>query len=436
MRKTGWWMAIVAISILLVISPAQAKSKKYRPFSPGIGKQWVEIDPALEYPDFEYNELTPSCSACPPSLDPEGAPIFYDPKFTFFAKGGKQNNLVIFFQGGGACWDSINCLYMHTYSQERRETVEYLDSTATGIFDVRNPQNPFKKWGFVYIPYCTGDLHWGANDAVYEDVLGAYGGAPQTIQHRGFVNFQVVLKWLKDNTSNPKRIFVTGSSAGSYGATMAFAYIKEAFPRSRLYLLGDAGNGVTSDQFVEEGLDNWDPQMPEWIFGDTEEISDDDEPTWPTISEMYTSLSETYPRVRVGQYTTAWDATQVFFYNVMLNIPPDPDLDLYELYEIWNYPDADVWCGWHQQMLDYAYDTADAAPNYRYYIAAGIDHTILRDPKFYTEKVAGIPFAKWVKAMVYKPFHVNHSRGKGRWRNVECEDCDAVIPDCSLVPVE
>ena len=92
-----------------------------------------------------------------------------------------------------------------------------------------------------------------------------YGGLDQTIKHRGFVNFQVVLRWVEDNFSWPQKIFVTGSSAGSYGAIMAFPYIKEAFPWSKAYVLGDAGNGVTGGTFQTESIDNWDIQMPQWI---------------------------------------------------------------------------------------------------------------------------------------------------------------------------
>jgi len=408
MRKTGWWLAIASISMLLVISPVQAKSKKYRPFDPGMTQAWTEIDPAEVYPDFEYQGLTPACSNCPGTASD---------KFTFFAKGGKQNNLVIFFQGGGACWDAMNCYHVPTYTQEQQETqADFADTAGMGIFDTHNPKNPFKKWGFVYIPYCTGDLHWGASDHDYPLNPADPDNSPTiTIQHRGFVNFQVVLKWLKAHTKNPERIFVSGSSAGSYGATMAFAFIKEAFPRSRLYLLGDAGNGVTASQFNQQGIYNWDPQMPSWIFPDGYQPE-------TTIAEIYTALAWEYPRSRLGQYATAWDATQVFFYNVMNNIY-DPSA--------WQVADPETgaifnpagWLDWHQQMVTFAYDTADAARNYRYYIAAGTDHTILRSPKFYTEKVAGIPFAQWVKAMVYKPFNVKHSKGKGRWRSVECGEC-------------
>lgn len=420
---------LLSITFLLIVSPALAKHKKHRPFfGPGTTGEWTEIDPDEVYPNFTYIGLTPSCSSCPPHKDPEtGQIITYDSKFTFFAKDGQQNDLVIFFQGGGACWDSMNCLYVHTYSEDQQETLaSFADTTDMGIFDTGNPKNPFKKWGFVYIPYCTGDLHWGANDAEYADSLGAYSGVPQTIKHRGFVNFQVVLKWLKDNARYPGRIFVTGSSAGSYGATMAFAYIKKAFPWSRVYLLGDAGNGVTAGQFNTEGVFNWNVQMPRWIFPDGYQVD-------TTIAEIYTTLAWWHPFSRLAQYTTAWDGTQVFFYNVMKNINHEN--------APYNWPVADddgniddyaPWLEWHQHMIGFAYATADYTYNYRYYIAAGTDHTILRSPKFYTEEVDGVPFAEWVAAMVASPLYGRHGRhyrhGWDRylWHNVECENYGAL----------
>ena len=243
---------------LVIASTSFAGRHSSKPDRPDIPDGWSEIDPADVYPEFKYNGLTPSCAAPPPTIDPEtGEFTTYDPEFTFFVKGGETKNLVVYFQGGGGCWDSVNCLYAHTYSEERTETEEMFAYTeGMGIFDTANPKNPFKDWSFVYIPYCTGDIHWGANDAEYPDPWFVYDGNPQTIQHRGFVNFQVVLKWIKENFKRPQKIFVTGISAGSYGAIGGFPFIKEAFPLSKVYVLGDAGNGVTPEAFRDGGFDN------------------------------------------------------------------------------------------------------------------------------------------------------------------------------------
>ncbi|MEA3471535.1 MAG: pectin acetylesterase-family hydrolase, partial [Thermodesulfobacteriota bacterium] len=270
-----------------------------------------------------------------------------------------------------------------------------------GIFDqTKKKDNPFHDWGFVFIPYCTGDLFWGANDHDYPIGFNpATGPIYATIQHRGFVNFQAVLAYLEDNTNYPGKIFVTGSSAGSYGATMAFPYIKQAFPWSNVYLLGDAGNGIVGGTFPTEGIPKWNVQMPDWIFPGGYD------PTM-IMADIYIGIAAEYPWSRFAQYTTAFDGTQTFFYNVMLNIN-DPSQ--------WNNIPPDVFVAWHLTMKNYAYTTALASPNYRYYIAAGTEHTIMGKPKFYTEESAGgMSFADWVKAMIKTPH---------KWENLECEEC-------------
>jgi hypothetical protein len=364
-------IGILTLSLLLIITTAFAGSL------PG---QWTEINPA-DY-GFEYNGLEPSCS---------GAPGTPSDEFTFFVKGGKRNNIVIFFDGGGACWDAMNCLYYRTYTTHQDEKLWMFsdEMEGFGIFDQTRKDNPFKDWGFVYIPYCTGDLFWGANDATYDG---------QTIKHRGFVNFQAVLKYLEDNTNYPGSIFVTGSSAGSYGATMAFPYIKQSFPWTNFFLLGDAGNGVMGGSFPTEGINNWNVQMPEWIFPDGYDPE-------MNLADIYTAIAAEYPWNRFAQYTTAFDGTQIYFYNVMLNINNPA---------IWRNVTPIIGT-WHYTMRDYAYDTAAASPNYRYYIAAGTDHTIMGTNKFYTEKSAGeLSFAEWVGRMIKTP---------RRWENLECEIC-------------
>jgi hypothetical protein len=374
MKRFKWFkVGFFILSSLLVVSASFAE----------LPDQWTEINPA----GFEYNGLTPSCSNAP------GTP---DCDFSFFVKGGKKSNLVIFFQGGGGCWDYMNCVAAPTYTQYQSEELYMFtdDMAGRGIFDqTKGKDNPFTDWSFVYIPYCTGDLFWGANDAYYYGV---------EIRHRGFVNFQAVLNYLQENNPYPGDIFVTGSSAGSYGATMAFPYIKQAFPYTNGWLLGDAGNGVLGGSFQTQGIYNWNVQMPDWIFPDGYQED-------MTMAQVYTAIAAEYPWNQVAQYTTAWDWNQTFFYNVMLNIN-NPG--------VWGQWPL-VWCDWRAQMLDSAYDTAAAAPNYRYYIAAGTDHTIMMSNKFYTEESGGMPYAEWIQTMIRTP---------KKWENQECENCGDPLP--------
>ncbi|MDY6933346.1 MAG: pectin acetylesterase-family hydrolase [Spirochaetota bacterium] len=358
---------------------------------PDLPEKWTEYDPAELYPDFEYEGLTPSCLACPDC----------DPKFTFFAKGGRTNNLIIYFEGGGACWDSMNCLYVPTCTQEA-SSIDIFDNTeGRGIFDTDNEHNPFKDWHFVYIPYCTGDIHWGAKDNEYQDHLVSLPFESWTIRHRGHVNFQVVLKWIKNTFKFPNRIFITGSSAGAYGAIVNFPFIKEAFQESRIFTLGDAGNGVSTEEFQVSSIYNWNIQLPAWIPGYEDGYTPD-----MTFEVMYKDYANYYNSSCIAQFTTAWDWNQTFYYYIMKNIN-DP--------QSWEDDWPDEWFAWRDQMLEYAYSTAGEADNYRYYIASGSYHTIMMSPRFYTEDSTGIPFIDWINSML--------NRGSINWNNLECEDC-------------
>jgi hypothetical protein len=400
-------MGVFILFVFMMISNSFAEGQNFNTLLPDIPEVFTEIDPAVEYPNFKYKGLKPGCANCPPTQSEDGELISYDPKFSFFVRGGNSNNLVIYFQGGGACWDSMNCLYAHTYYEEVPPIEMFANTKGMGIFDTDNPRNPFKEWSFVYIPYCTGDIHWGANDQTYEDYLDLIPGVDSwTIQHRGFVNFQVVLKWIKDNFTGPDKIFVTGSSAGGYGAILGFPYIKEAFPLSRVYVLGDGANGVVGEDFKEKSISNWNIQLPKWIFkkGYTPDL---------TIADIYTKIAARYPLSKLAQYTTAWDWNQTFFYNVMRNLEDPIKWGDY----------SSVWCDWHDQMLGYTHETAEKAPNYRYYIAAGTVHTILMtSPEFYNEKSAGVTFVDWVNAMVGN-LGGTHGHGGIPWENLECAKC-------------
>ena len=382
-------MAIIAISLLIVVT-AFAKSSQSK-----VPRTWTKITPGPT--SSMGRNLQPQCSGLPGT----------NPEFSFFVKGGRIKNLLVFFDGGGACWDTMNCIYYPTYYPAVDETTQMFTATG-GIFDTDNPANPFKDWNFVFIPYCTGDLHWGSNDKQYADYLNWYGGATFTIHHRGFDNFLVVLKWINDNFSRPREIFVTGSSAGSYGAILAFPYIQEAYPDSEASVLGDAGFGVLTEDFHNTSINNWGIQqnLPNWIPGFDRPFSD---------AEMYKMIAAYYPDRKIGLYTTAWDEVQTFFYNIMINI--DDPANWYNL--------LPVWCEWHHQMIDYA-NLAAQAPNYRYYIGAGTDHTIMAYDKFFEEDSAGVSFVDWINAMVE---NLGGTRGRGRipWENVECTDCAAPL---------
>ncbi len=394
MRFSKITISIITLLLILIFVPgAMAKGPAAPPFIPDIPKTWMPVYPADLYPDFTYNGLAPACSNGPQATSDE---------FFFFVKGGTVNNLIVYFQGGGACWDPITCLGLQPYSQD----VTAADNPIYygGMFDLNNPENSFKDWSFVFIPYCTGDIHWGANDQEYT-LETTLNGQPvtvtRTIQHRGFVNWQVVLKWITENIEKPHKIFVTGSSAGSYGALSGFPWIKEAFPKAQVSLLGDAGMGVSPPEFDQLSNHNWNIQLPPWLFADTG--------VYPTTAEFWARVSEYYPHSKVAEYTSAFDGTQIAFYDFMfltlgLTAPDDPAMD------------------WHLKMWE-GLDFKSMSPNYRYYVASGTTHTILAGTRFYAEESAeGIRFLDWVDALVMNQGGTG-GHGAIPWINTACDTC-------------
>src|SRR5688572_22517499 len=103
------------------------------------------------------------------AVEPGGETICADGSpYRFFVHPGDPARLLVEFEGGGACWDAGTCA-LSIYS--RRVTIDPVSversGRLVGIYDRKNPENPFRDWTHVYVPYCTGDLHWGHNDQTY-----------------------------------------------------------------------------------------------------------------------------------------------------------------------------------------------------------------------------------------------------------------------------
>lgn len=348
-----------------------------------------------------------------------------DPNYKFWARKGASKNLVVYFEGGGACWDDLTCSFpMAGLPQQvpqffMPQVPPGTDpATFGGIFRA-DPANPVADWDMVYIPYCTGDIHAGSATRQYTSIghpiLPTPPGTPLTIHHRGFDNFMVVLDWVQKNFEKPKNVLVAGSSAGGYGATSNSPWIGRAFPKARLFVVADASQGVTTTAFDNgsPGRANWNPQLAPWVFGSSS----------PAVSgaELMRRAAQGQPRARLGQFTTSFDNVQIGFYGVMKayygpgGSCPNPAVD------------------WYQQMTRQLISDGTSVRNYRYYVAGGQYHTLLRDDHFYTETTAGVPFASWLGAMLARDGGDgddadDHDDAISRWFNAACPTCLVDLP--------
>ena len=426
MNAKIWYVLVVVLFVSLGLSACSDDAENSgcvncgsnNPGASPIPTEWTKVDWSVHYPDFTYKGLSPSCTHCPMDA--------CESQFYFYAKGGTVDNLLVYFEGGGACWHTINCIYYSTTNTGVRATLESL-AYNDGIGDMENPLNPFQDWNIVYIPYCTGDVHAGANDYDYPDDLGLHllpDFNHWTIRHRGKVNFRVVLQWIRDTfTTAPDKIFVAGSSAGAYGALLNFPDIKDAYPSSTVYCFPDAGNGIMPDRdavFKDLAQRQWNFQLPWQVEEFTEGTNDFRD---FTSGEMVAAIANHYPDTIVAPYTAAWDHNQIFFYWAMLH------MNYFDLILLGVDYGANVnatAAEWNPKMYAVAEDARanNTEGNFRYYISPGCNHTILGSAKFYDEvtytDTGEFTVAEWITDMLQS--------GLSGLPDVVCSDCD-VKPD-------
>ncbi len=85
-------------------------------------------------------------------------------RHSFFAKRGSVNKLLMYYEGGGACWDRLTCGLDSAPRTRTSATTPGSPSERRIRLRVRRsvrPRNPFKDWHIVYVPYCSCDIHLG-----------------------------------------------------------------------------------------------------------------------------------------------------------------------------------------------------------------------------------------------------------------------------------
>jgi hypothetical protein len=366
--------------------------------SSGCGDDANDFDPLP--PDTEFRTLSPVGP-----IDYEGRQFFPQcmngSPYHFFVKRGSVNKVLMYYQGGGACWEQLTCSLPACDTSVDPNGSDNPNGRTTGFADLSNPDNPFRDWHIVVVPYCSCDIHFG-------DAAQDY---PLHVEHRGYQNAKVVEKYARENFPNPEQVFVTGSSAGAYGAFFHAPLLHRVWPRAQFQVLADAGNGVITQSFLDEYFPNWNFQanLPDDIPGLREVL--DEGLGIPGYTEV---VANYFPGTLWAHYTTAYDGGsggQTGFYNLMLN-----DNDPIAALSWWEGS-----CAFNDQMRVQAQSTAAALPdNYRYYIGTGSRHTMWGSDKVYGDTTGGVPtIVDWIDAML---------GGTPAWTNVECTNCGLTLP--------
>ncbi|HUS44382.1 MAG TPA: pectin acetylesterase-family hydrolase [Ilumatobacteraceae bacterium] len=286
-------------------------------------------------------------------------------EFEVWERQGDPTKVVLFFQGGGACFSAETC-GPESRLFERSITIGEAPDFG-GIFDETNPENPLAGHSVVYVPYCTGDVHLGNRVTEYSDTV--------TIDHNGFTNARKGLDTVLANYPDVEQLVVAGASAGSI-PTPAFAGLAaDELPDTEIVTLGDSSAAYPDVPALNAGIGG--------LWGVLENV-----PDWPvnegltpeewSLPGLYVQAGMRHPEITFARFDYAFDRVQAGFV-ALAGVQMD------DLVSFIDQTEADI--------------EAKGVP-VASYVAPGDTHTILLRDQFYDLEVDGVRLVDFVATLV------------------------------------
>jgi hypothetical protein len=144
---------------------------------------------------------------------------------------GTSGEVVMYMEGGGACFNTETCKHVaHPSGWGPDQFGENIGPYNIGIFDRIDDANPFRNATYIFVPYCTGDVHAGSKP----DGMGDR-------KFVGYANVGLYLDYIIAKSPDVKRVILAGSSAGGFGALMNYDRTQTAWGDVPVHLLDDSG---------------------------------------------------------------------------------------------------------------------------------------------------------------------------------------------------
>jgi hypothetical protein len=306
----------------------------------------------------------------------DGSPVHY------LERVADPARVVLYFEGGGACFSAATCAFdgpESTYISRSVATPELL-SERGGIFDFDDPRNPLADHSFVYVPYCTGDVHLGDRSTAYSSEV--------VVEHRGYPNALIALEHLIATYPDAQEVVVAGMSAGSVPTPLFAGLVSDRLPAARITTIGDS-SGAYPDAPALTGLIGtmWGTMstMPDWP--ELEGMTVDE---W-SIPGLYVHAAAHAPDITLAKFDYAFDEAQAF-YGGLVGVAED---DLVTLID-------DIEAAIESTGADIAS-----------YVAPGGGHTVLDSDELFEIEVEGVRLIDWLTELV----------DGGRPADVHCVEC-------------
>ncbi|HXJ19224.1 MAG TPA: pectin acetylesterase-family hydrolase [Polyangia bacterium] len=158
-------------------------------------------------------------------------------------------NVMVFLDQGGSCFNLATCILNDSAFGED----DFIPQTE-GVFNRSDPDNPVRDWSYVFIPYCSGDVHAGKQPDGAVDGVG-----PQ--QFMGYTNLDAFLSRVVPTFAGARQVLFAGSSAGGFGVLLNADHVAQWFAPIPVTLLSDSGppmpNSVVQPCLEQTWHDTW-----------------------------------------------------------------------------------------------------------------------------------------------------------------------------------
>jgi len=174
---------------------------------------------------------------------------------TYYAQPGRHTGKVmIWLQGGGACWSKGNCRERCASSNPESELC-----TAQTVREITFPEdhikaNAYKDYWTVYVHYCSSDL-WSGTRSASQATAG--------FNFHGKNIVEAVVQDLIDNSNllAATKVVLTGCSAGAAGVTFNCDDVAARLPNADFRCVADAPDFFPPSTSISPGCFARDPEF-------------------------------------------------------------------------------------------------------------------------------------------------------------------------------
>ncbi|MCA9691776.1 MAG: pectin acetylesterase-family hydrolase [Nannocystaceae bacterium] len=304
---------------------------------------------------------------------------------------GLSDKLVIYFEGGGACFNDATCgLYYASFAHFDQLIFDLIWQGTVlqgGIFNTKNGDNPLRDWSFIYVPYCTGDVHAGDSPDTF--VPGYVVDEPQ--QFVGYRNMGAFLERIVPTFVDAPHVLVTGISAGGFGAAFNYDRIADAFPAAKVTLIDDSGPPLTDEYLAPCLAKQWRElyNLADTLPADCDECF---APDGGGIYHLGEFLADKHQGQALGLISSERDLViRTFFgYGMQEAGGEQCPEGIFELPMNGDHFEEGLY-----HLRD---DIFGDDPAWGSYLMPGVEHTYIFNPlAYYTKQVNGIRMVDWVE---------------------------------------